>query len=439
MQPLNDRGNFFINLTFIKTLMDYYTLLTGLLERVSGFREDRPTAGTKYRLMGLVADIAEVVHALQDQVLQRVSQEAVLDVDVDIDYAELSEQVLMLEYEEYEAQDEAVREQAQQVNEGLSALSGVLTEIDNQLERRHKDEEYVRLYMSELKRYNASSTVRRAKKNYEKWKENECYGNPTADDLEGYRLCKLLKMFEKGVFNDKVAINQRNKRYPEEVDFSQVDDDHPLKKTAYKHYAALRKIVDFRDGYLVVNPAHVGQYFFVTRKDENAKVNRTNFLKYMHKIGLAQEDERRLLAAQSEAAKALDEEPVQLNYFAPTKNLKMLLREEWFGMVATDDKKYDSKWTDGFVEALMASAWRDPIAKDWSVKDKRLTLKCMIIGALKDSGVLRGSYNSIAKLLDMDDENPATLAKYMGLGKKQGFAQWIEDYVKLHSGTDPTV
>ena len=98
--------------------MDYYTLLTGLLERVSGFREDRPTAGTKYRLMGLVADIAEVVHALQDQVLQRVSQEAVLDVDVDIDYAELSEQVLMLEYEEYEAQDEAVREQAQQVNEG---------------------------------------------------------------------------------------------------------------------------------------------------------------------------------------------------------------------------------------------------------------------------------------------------------------------------------
>ena len=125
--------------------MDYYTLLTGLLERVSGSREDRPSAGTKYRLMGVVADIAEVVQALQEQVLQRVSQEAVLDADVDIDYAELSEQVLMLEYEEREDLDEAVREQARQVNEGLAALSGVLAEIDGQLERRHKDEEYERL------------------------------------------------------------------------------------------------------------------------------------------------------------------------------------------------------------------------------------------------------------------------------------------------------
>ena len=59
-----------------------------------------------------------------------------------------------------------------------------------------------------------------------------------------------------------------------------------------------------------------------------------------------------------------------------------------------------------------------------------MTLKCMIIGVLKDVGVLRGSYNSIAKLLDLDDENPATLAKYMGMGKKQDFADWISDHVK---------
>ena len=78
----------------------------------------------------------------------------------------------------------------------------------------------------------------------------------------------------------------------------------------------------------------------------------------------------------------------------------------------------------------MASEWRDKIASDWAVADKRLGLKCMIVGVLKDVGVIRGSYNSIAKLLDMDSENPATLAKYMGMGKKQAFAEWIADYVK---------
>ena len=70
------------------------------------------------------------------------------------------------------------------------------------------------------------------------------------------------------------------------------------------------------------------------------------------------------------------------------------------------------------------------IATDWAVADKRLGLKCMIVGMLKDVGVIRGSYNSISKLLDMDSENPATLAKYMGMGKKQPFAEWITNYVK---------
>ena len=44
--------------------------------------------------------------------------------------------------------------------------------------------------------------------------------------------------------------------------------------------------------------------------------------------------------------------------------------------------------------------------------------------------VLRGSYNQIAKLLDMDGENPATLAKYLGMGKKQPYADWIVGYVQ---------
>jgi hypothetical protein len=40
-------------------------MIVSLLERIDSVREEKLSAGTKYRLMGLVADIAEVVQALQ--------------------------------------------------------------------------------------------------------------------------------------------------------------------------------------------------------------------------------------------------------------------------------------------------------------------------------------------------------------------------------------
>ncbi len=82
---------------------------------------------------------------------------------------------------------------------------------------------------------------------------------------------------------------------------------------------------------------------------------------------------------QQERKKLLEAEIVQqesaenaLNYFAPTKNLKVLLTEEWFGMLAADEKRFTAKWIHSFVDALMASEWRDQIAADWAVVDKRL-------------------------------------------------------------------
>nr|MCR5780791.1 hypothetical protein [Bacteroidaceae bacterium] len=78
-------------------------------------------------------------------------------------------------------------------------------------------------------------------------------------------------------------------------------DDHPMKRTAYKHYAALRKLVEWKDGMLVMNPARIGQHFYASRHEENAKQNRSSFLNYMYKITLAQEERARLVEAQAEA------------------------------------------------------------------------------------------------------------------------------------------
>lgn len=405
-------------------MFDYKNILDALFEKVERMRTERPTAGTRYRLMGLAADVAEATEMMTQEVLERVTKEVVLDADTDIDYTETGERVQAMVLT---APNDDLQEATQGVNDALATLSDVLLKIAVQLTRHRNNDEYARLYEQEKKRYLNSGTAQRARGKYTDWKDSVCYGSPSMEDIEDYRLEKVVRIFEKGVLTSRVEHVRRATRYPNELDFDLLPDDNPFKKTAYRYYSELRKMVDWQDGYLVVMPHRIGQHFYMSRHEENAKSHRTNLLKYMHKITLAQEERRKLLEA--EATRKEDSENV-LNYFAPAKNLKVLLTEEWFGMLTADEKLFTTKWLHGFVDALMASEWRDQIASDWTVADKRLGLKCMIIGLLKDAGVIRGSYNSIAKLLDMDNENPATLAKYMGMGKKQPYAEWIADYVK---------
>ena len=258
-------------------------VIYNLMKKVDAMWKEQPSAGTKYRLIGLAADVTEVAEALRNEVLERASHEAVVDVDVDIDYVELSELVMAVEDETPFSGDAK-----DMVNEALGVLSDVLMQIDGQLSRRHKDEEYARLYEVEKRRYLYSGTSRRTKQDFEEWKDHACYGRPQLADIEDYRVEKLLKMFEKGVLNGRVEHMQRATRYPDEVDFSQVDANPRITKTVNHHYAALRKIVDYKDGCLVVDPVRAGHHFFASRKEPNAKSNRTNFLKYMHKISMLQ-------------------------------------------------------------------------------------------------------------------------------------------------------
>ena len=285
----------------MKDTGEYNATFSDLFEKIEKSRKEQPSAGTKFRLMGLAADIMEMVDMMQHEVLDVVSREAVLEADADIDYTELSERLLMLELPESGSEDAIVCEQTRLVNEALGMLSSVLLQIADQLERRHKDEEYARLYEAEKRRYMNSGTARRSRQTFEQWKEFENSGNPALESVEDYRMEKLLKMFEKGVLASRVEHIQRAKRYPGEVDFDQLDDDHKMKHTAHRYYAALRKLVDFKDGCLVVDPVRVGRHFYTSRHEENAKANRTSFLKYMHKVELAQEEYRRLLSTPNEA------------------------------------------------------------------------------------------------------------------------------------------
>ena len=402
--------------------MDYKDILTGVAERLSSLRGERLSAGTKYRLMGMAADIAEVAETLSAEVLERVRHEAVLDVDADTDFDQLAEEVLSWELT---VAGDDLQELTQQVNSALGSLSEVLAEISSQLDRRHKDEEYARLYEQEKRRYLSSGTPRRVRQTFDDWLYDVCNGSPSLEDINDFVTEKQVHMFEKGVFNSKVEHLQRASRYPDEFDFSLLDDDHKLKKTVHKHYHELRKLVDYCDGCLVVNPVKVGRHFYANRKEENARGHRNAFLKYMHKITLAQQERKKLLESEVSSA---DASATQLNYFAPTKNLKVLLTEEWFEIHRTD-KSYDAKWIEDFVNALMKSEHRDYIATEWS-KDKRQDyIRGCVLGLLKEGGVIKGSMDSIARSANVCD-NYRTFSRYMGQSRQEPYADWVLDYLR---------
>ena len=352
--------------------MELKDILTGVADRLSGLREERPSAGTKYRLMGVAADVAEVTEQLSKEVLERVKQEAVLEVDVDVDFDALAEEVLSWELV---TTSEDLQENTQVVNDSLGGLNDVLTQISSQLERRHKDDEYARLYEQEKRRYLNSGTPRRVRQTYEDWLYDVCNGKPSMDDINDYVTEKLVHMFEKGVFNTKVEHIQRAARYPAEFDFSQLDDDHKLKKSIHKHYSELRKLVDYCDGCLVVNPVKVGRHFFSNRKEENAKGHRNAFLKYMHKISLAQEERRKQLEV-STTQMGSDESSLLPDVLATGMAIKYWEElqktgfvDERYQLSPTTSRKQAMYIADVFSDKLqMRSKWK-PFQEMWHINN----------------------------------------------------------------------
>ena len=350
-------------------MMELKNILTGVADRLSSLREERPSAGTKYRLMGMVVDITEATETLSKEVLERVKQEAVLDADVDVDFDVVAEEVLSWELA---TTKEDLLENTQLVNDALGGLSEVLMLISSQLARRHKDEEYARLYEQEKRRYLNSGTLRRIRQTYDDWLYDECNGSPSMENINDYVTEKLVHMFEKGVFNKKVEHIQRATRYPGEFDFSLLDDDNKLKKTVHKHYSEFRKLVDFVDGCLVVNAAKVGRHFYTNRKEENAKSHRNAFLKYMHKISLAQEEYKKLQEAdvEHEDSSLLPEvlaTGMAMKYWKGLQKAGFV--DETFQLSPTTTRKQAMYIADVFSDKLqMRSKWK-PFQELWHINN----------------------------------------------------------------------
>jgi hypothetical protein len=403
-------------------ICEYMTRLDDLIKRISGLRERWHSAGRPLYVSSLVADAAELTESLNTDVLERVNHDILLEA-YEGNYVAQAEQMQALvpvKVLQADAEDDAV---CRQLDEALNKLVGVLTQIAAHLERRHSKDEYARLYEAEKRRYLGSGTASRARQRFDDWKEDSCFGQPSIDDIDNYFLEKLVHLFEQGALDSKAEHIKKPRSFPGEVDFEQLDESKEKKAMFRKHYAALRSLTDWQDGYLVVDPLRVGQFFFSSREETNAKSHRNVLLKYLHKIDMVQQVRKKLL----EAERGGEGQDGQLNYFAPEKNLKVLLSEEWFEIHRTD-KGYDHRWTNDFVNALMASEHRDYIATEWGKNKRQDYIRGCVLGLLKEGGIIKGSMDSIARSAGVC-ENYRTFSKYMGQCRQEPFALWVQDYI----------
>ncbi len=153
-----------------------------------------------------------------------------------------------------------------------------------------------------------------------------------------------------------------------------------------------------------------------------------HFLKDMEKY-----DKPRLQGSPASEHNRQKTDTAGLNYFAPMKNLQVMLCKEWFDKVSADKRKYTTAWREKFVADLMASEYRDKIAENWAKSDQRLQIKGRMIGALIAADVINKKALAVARTYYNINENTSevkTLAKYMGDSRKEYYTDWIVDYVK---------
>lgn len=174
-------------------------------------------------------------------------------------------------------------------------------------------------------------------------------------------------------------------------------------------------------------------------KDEDLKIEGLSWVD-LSKVSTKTENPK-----ESSDKDVTEEEP---NLLAPKIRLQQLLKQLWFTETRSNEK-YDSEWTDAFVEALMGSEYGEEIARDWAwnidkERNRHIEIKGYVLGLLKDAGVLKETKRKIAKKIveeqneglteDVFKKKIGNLSRnmYSDTAGKQPYADWVKKYVKEH-------
>ena len=266
------------------------------------------------------------------------------------------------------------------------------------------------------------------KENYAKEKKKHC--EITMEMLQEKQEQVLKHYLERGIMRFAKRPTKMKMQIVD-YDFHIVHLDYDFEDTK-EYKMAYTQLMDYairNEEMLCINYNRYGKYVF-NNYDKFSEGQKPALLELCVILDLIHKD---MVELKPELGKYLgitnDEGIEGTKYYAIYINLLKMFEKPWFKEYRSD-KKYNLQWIEQFLNDLLRSEWRDAIADDWQKPEKRLSLKCSIIGALKDVGIINGSYRAIAMSMNLKDEQIDTLAKYMGYGKNLPFFEWIDSYVK---------
>lgn len=262
---------------------------------------------------------------------------------------------------------------------------------------------------------------------YEYEQMKEAYVEPSMKDYLKMQVKACVDFLKSGMLNHVLSISNEE---IEEVDVAKVlkalDPHYEVPDNLKELWAKLKKFIELKENVMLVlkrglTRKHVLKHFNELNGDHFCALFRLEKL-----LTLIHQD---MIKMKPELAKHLttNENP---NAFGIVNSMTRLMQQAWFKEFRTD-KKYDAAWIEKFLGDLMKSEWGHVILLEWENSRKRSKLKCKMIGAIKDAGILKSDYQTIAEKMDMGNNLPAkTHAEYMGYGKAQPYFEWICDNVK---------
>ena len=315
-----------------------------------------------------------------------------------------SDETSMDLYQQYESNVFELAENLQKVKNSFNHPE-LYKNLMQQMQEQYTDSGIVYEYEQMKDKY-----VDRSLKNYLKMEVMACIG-----------------FLESGMLDDILSIsNDEEDEVDEEKLYKLLDADYKKPDNLKKLWAKLMKFIEVKEGVLLILKhdkilKQVIKHFAGLNANHYSALFRLDkFLELIHKD---------MVELEPGLAKYLNQDD-ETNTFGIVNSLTRLIQQDWFKHLRTDEK-FNPAWIEKLLKDLMQSDWGDRIIQEWQKESKRTKLKCMIIGAIKDAGVLNATYQTIAERMEMGSELPdSTLAQYMGYGKDQPFFDWICEYVK---------
>lgn len=127
-----------------------------------------------------------------------------------------------------------------------------------------------------------------AQQEYNVWEETECFGSPTLEKLENYRLRVLLELFASGIFDTLVSKMVVTEKKEGEINFDVLDDEAECRK-AWRNYTALRDFFEYETGLLNVrNASRLGRLFYSLVNDKAMDEKISALFLFIYKLALIQ-------------------------------------------------------------------------------------------------------------------------------------------------------